>query len=90
MTATSKLYRYLLVIVDGFFKFVWIYPTKTTNMKEVLSKLKELQKIFGTLSRIITDRGSAYTTSEKYCTEEQIHTYYNRSSTWKWTGGKNL
>lgn len=28
---TSKLYKYLFVVIDGFSKFVWIYPTKTTN-----------------------------------------------------------
>lgn len=41
MTATGKLYKYLLVVVDGFSKFTWIYPTKTTNTREVLSKLRE-------------------------------------------------
>lgn len=29
MTSTSKQYKHLLVIVDGFSKFVWLYPTKT-------------------------------------------------------------
>lgn len=43
MASTSKLYKYLLVIVDGFSKFVWIYPTKTTNTKEVLDKLTAMQ-----------------------------------------------
>lgn len=46
MTITSKLYKYLLVIVDGFSKFVWIYSTKTTNTKEVLDKLIKMQQIF--------------------------------------------
>lgn len=74
MTITGKLYRYLLVIIDEFSKFVWIYPTKTTNTKEMLSKLKELQRTFGNLSRIITDRGSVYTSADfkEYCSEEQI------------------
>jgi len=31
MNATEKMYKYLLVVVDGFSKFVWIYPTKTTR-----------------------------------------------------------
>ena len=46
MTNTSKLYKYLLVIVDGFSKFVWLYPTETTNIKEV-NKLTAMQQIFG-------------------------------------------
>lgn len=74
MNATEKLYRYLLVVVNGFSKFVWIYPTKTTSAKEVLSRLKEQQKIFRNPTRIITDRGSAFTFPDfkEYCAEEQI------------------
>lgn len=74
MASTSKLYKYLLVIVDGFSKFVWIYPTKTTNTKEVLDKLTAMQQIFGNPQRIITDKGTAYTSSHfnDYCTAENI------------------
>lgn len=35
MDATSKQYRYILTMVDGFSKFVWHYPTRTTNTEEV-------------------------------------------------------
>lgn len=74
ITMTSKLYKYLFIVVDGFFKFVWIYPTKTTNTKEVLKKLRNQQKILGNLRRIITDRGSAFTSVDfqNYCNEENI------------------
>lgn len=74
MTATGKLYQYLLVIVDGSSKFVWIYPTKTTNMKEVLNKLQEQQKTFENLLRLLSDRGSIFTLLDfhKYCDEEHI------------------
>lgn len=74
MTSTSKLYKYLLVIVDGFSKFVWLYPTKITNIKEVLDKLTKLQQIFGNPQRIITDRGAAFTSFNfnNYCIEEGI------------------
>lgn len=47
-----KLYKYLLVVVDGFFKFTWIYPTKITNTKELLDKLTAMQQVFGNLQRI--------------------------------------
>lgn len=74
MASTSKLYKYLLVIIDGFSKFVWIYPTKTTNTKEVLNKLIAMQQIFGNPQRIITDKGTAYISSHfnDYCTAENI------------------
>jgi len=74
ITMTSKLYKHLFVIVDGFSKFVWIYPTKTTNTKEVLEKLRSQQKVFGNPCRIISDRGSAFTSDDfqNYCREENI------------------
>ena len=43
MSSTAKSYKYLFVIVDGFSKFMWIYPTKTYNTKEVLDKLMAIQ-----------------------------------------------
>jgi len=55
MTITSKTYKYLLFIVDGFSKFVWLY-TKTTSIKEVLDKLTAIQQIFGNPRCIITER----------------------------------
>jgi len=74
ITMTSKLYKHLFVVVDGFSKFVWIYPTKTTSTKEVLEKLQDQQKVFGNPCRIISDRGSAFTSDnfQNYCREENI------------------
>lgn len=74
MTATSKRYKYLFVVVDGFSKFVWLYPTKTTNAKEVVARLSSQQVIFGNPERIISDRGSAFTSGEfkDYCATENI------------------
>jgi hypothetical protein len=40
LDSSKKGYRYLLVIIDCFSKFVWLHPTKTTNAKEVLHNLK--------------------------------------------------
>lgn len=39
MDATSKLYKHLLVVVDGFTKFTWIYPTKTVKAEELINRL---------------------------------------------------
>lgn len=74
MVATCKLYKHLFVVVDAFTKFVWIYPTKTTNAKEVLDKLKFQQQTFGNPRRIISDKGAAYTSDdfESYCEAEKI------------------
>lgn len=76
MTATGKAYRYIFVVIDGFSKFTWLYPTKTTNAKEVINKLDSQQKIFGNPDRIISDRGAAFTSLDfqNYCEEENIKT----------------
>jgi len=70
----NNLYKYLFIVVDGFSKFVWIYPTKTTNAREVIDRLKSQQKIFGNPQRIISDRGTAFTSTDfkDYCSEENI------------------
>lgn len=69
-----KLYKYLFVVVDGFLKFVWIYPTKSTTTKEVIDKLKDQQKIFGNLRRIVSDRDTAFTSADfrNYYVEKNI------------------
>jgi transposase InsO family protein/ribonuclease HI len=74
ITATSKQYKYLFVVIDGFTKFAWIYPTKTTNSIEVLQKLAIQQTDFGNPDRIISDRGPAFTSTafEEYCQQENI------------------
>ncbi|UYV80704.1 hypothetical protein LAZ67_19001449, partial [Cordylochernes scorpioides] len=74
LASTRKDYNYLLVITDGFTKFTWIYPTKTTRTSEVIQKLESQQQIFGNPRRIITDQGTAFTSNDfkEYCKEESI------------------
>lgn len=74
MTETKKQYNYLLTIVDAFTKFVWIFPTKSTTSKEAIDKLQIHQQHFGNPNRIISDRGTAFTSHEfeQYCEEEDV------------------
>lgn len=74
MVQTRRLYKHLFVVVDAFTNFVWIYPTKSTTVKEVLDKLKFQQQTFGNPRRIISDKGSAFTSDEftTYCNDEKI------------------
>lgn len=74
LDATKKMYNYILTVIDGFTKFVWIYPVKTVTAKETIEKLKFHQKDYGNPRRIITDRGTAFTGNEfaEYCLLEQI------------------
>lgn len=74
MDLTTKLYKYLFVVIDAFTKFIRLYPTKTTCVKEVIEKLKLQQITFGNPVRIITDRGAAFTSNDfaEYCKAEKI------------------
>ncbi|GFY29638.1 transposon Tf2-6 polyprotein [Trichonephila clavipes] len=61
--------------VEAFTKFTWLYPVKTVSAESVLEKLKQQQKPFGNPIRIISDRGSAFTSKlfNDYCDEENVH-----------------
>ncbi|GFV01357.1 hypothetical protein TNCV_2125831 [Trichonephila clavipes] len=74
LPSTKKCYKHLFTVIDSFSKFVWIYPVKSTSTKDALDKLILQQTIFGNPSKIITDKGSALTSTEfqKFCQEESI------------------
>ncbi|GFW30350.1 transposon Tf2-6 polyprotein [Trichonephila clavipes] len=61
-------------VVDAFTKFTSLYPVKTVSAESALEKLKQQQKTFGNPIRIISDRGSAFTSKlfNDYCDEENI------------------
>ncbi|GBO32305.1 Transposon Tf2-8 polyprotein [Araneus ventricosus] len=74
LPSTNKKYQHILTIVDAFTKFTWLYPVKSTSAEDALDKLKVQQKTFGNPKRIITDRGSAFTSKAfgDYYTNENI------------------
>ena len=74
MDSTSKHYKYIFAVVDGFSKFVWLYPVKTTGCEEVIRKLESWSEVFGEPSRLISDRGSAFTSGafEEYTKSNAI------------------
>jgi len=65
MEVTKGKFKYILVIVDAFTKFVWLFPTKSTGTDEVVKSLTVLFGWLGTPSRIVSDRGTAFT-SQKF------------------------
>ncbi|KAG7305339.1 hypothetical protein JYU34_009402 [Plutella xylostella] len=71
---TKKKYNYILTVIDGFTKFVWLFPTKGTTSAETIDKLLILQQTFGNPRRYITDRGSCFTSHDfkEYCEREEI------------------
>lgn len=74
LATTSKRYQYIFAVIDSFTKFVWLYPTKSTDAAEVLAKLDHQKQVFGNPVRIISDRGSAFLSNafKDYCDHENI------------------
>lgn len=74
LPSTKKQYRHILVVVDSFSKFTWLYACRSTASAEVLDKMKKQANIFGNPRQIISDRGTGFTSREfeQYCKEEGI------------------
>lgn len=74
LATTRKSYKYIFVVTDSFCKFTWLYATKSTATAEVLNSLRKQATIFGNPRRIISDRGTAFTSGafEEYCKSEGI------------------
>ncbi|GFS82016.1 retrovirus-related Pol polyprotein from transposon gypsy [Trichonephila clavipes] len=74
LPSTNKSYQHIFTVVDAFTKFTWLYPVKAVSAESALEKRKQQQKTFGNPIRIISDRGSAFTSKlfNDYCDEENI------------------
>ncbi|GFS70735.1 transposon Tf2-8 polyprotein [Trichonephila clavipes] len=74
LPSTNKSYQHIFTVVDAFTKFTWLYPVKTVSAESAFEKPKQEQKTFGNPIRIISDRGSAFTSKlfNDYCDEENI------------------
>ncbi|XP_028165519.1 uncharacterized protein LOC114356506 [Ostrinia furnacalis] len=55
---------YLLVIVDSFTKYVNLTPVRSTKSKESIKVFKNYFSYFGTPTRLITDRGTSFTSKK--------------------------
>jgi len=58
---TQESFRHVLVVVDAFTKFSWLFATKSTGFQEVIDHLSVLNGMFGTPKQIVSDRGTAFT-----------------------------
>lgn len=61
LNKTEDNYKYILVIIDAFTKFVWSYPVKPTRTDKITNNLKYLFDIFENPYKIISDKGTTYT-----------------------------
>ncbi|GFX95819.1 hypothetical protein TNCV_2083991 [Trichonephila clavipes] len=63
LATTSKKYKHVFAVIDAFSKFTWLYPTRSMDAAEVINRLENQRHVFGNPARIITDKGSAFTSS---------------------------
>lgn len=61
---TSEGYKYILLLVDGFTKFCFLKPLKTLGAQELVPLIREIITLFGTPSRVITDRGTNFSSQQ--------------------------
>ncbi|GFX39987.1 hypothetical protein TNCV_2647501 [Trichonephila clavipes] len=82
LPSTNKNHNHILSIIDAFTKFVWIYPIKSTSSRDALEKLKQQEITFGNPHRIITDKGTAFTSKEfrEYSIQRTINSSISRST----------
>ena len=74
LPSTKKAYKFIFVVIDAFTKFVWLHPTKSTTTAEVIDRLEKQSMTFGNPGRIVSDRESAFTSTQfaEYCREQDI------------------
>ncbi|GBN39699.1 hypothetical protein AVEN_217446-1 [Araneus ventricosus] len=79
---SSKRNKELFVIIDNMTRFVHLYPVRDTSSKNVLKSVKIFVEDFGLQNRIISDRGSCFTSHEfeRFCGENGILHTLNSTS----------
>lgn len=61
---TRNRYKYVFAVIDGFSKFVKLYPTRTTNTEEAVKCLENYFKDYSRPIRLVSDRGSGFTSTK--------------------------
>jgi hypothetical protein len=56
--------KHILVVIDGFTKFVKLYPIISTSTREVTAALQKYFDYYSRPRRIISDRGTCFTSNE--------------------------
>lgn len=86
---TKKGKLHILAIVDGFTKFIRLFGTKTTNSTEVINALNKYIRAYGMPHRIVSDRGTAFTSNkfENWCKVRGIEHVLNATAC-PWANGQ--
>lgn len=80
---SNKNNQYILTIVDAFTKYIVLRPVRNTSLRFVVKTLKSLAEFFGMPKRIITDRGSCFTSKDfaSFCMKYDIQHILNATAT---------
>lgn len=78
---TSKGNKYVFAIIDNLTKFVQLDAVKSTKTVHTLKKLEQFLNRFGAPFRVITDRGTSFTSAEfqKFCNKHGLKHTLNSS-----------
>jgi hypothetical protein len=60
---SSKGNTHILVIIEAYTKFICLKPVSSTSSQITINKLREYFSIFGAPKRVISDRGSCFTST---------------------------
>ncbi|XP_032685324.1 uncharacterized protein K02A2.6-like [Odontomachus brunneus] len=68
-------YKYILVVVDAFTRFSWLFPSRTTGTRKTYKLMRMIFDVFGAPNCLVSDRGTAFTSSEfaEFMKEYQIN-----------------
>lgn len=71
---TNRGYKYILSVIDAFTKFSRLYPCKSLTSEEATKHLREYFRCYSKPRRLISDRGSAFTSDEfkNFLKEESV------------------
>lgn len=57
-------FKHILLVIDAFSRYIWLFSTKSTGTREVIKRLSYLFQNFGNPLILILDRGTAFTSQE--------------------------
>jgi len=56
-------FKYILIVIDAFTKFVWLFASKSTGADEIINYLTLLFNLIDNPKRIINDRRTAFSSN---------------------------
>lgn len=80
---SKKKNAYLIVVVDSFTKFVFMKAAASTQVRPVIVFLENIFENFGVPRRLISDRGSCFTSKQfsEFCTKLNVKHVLNATAT---------